>query len=140
MSGVGADASDVGGAAHAPLTAAEETRAALSNVATILRAAGSAPARIVQVTMLLTDRRDYGECNHAYVDWFAAKAWSYRRGKGGSGKCPRRQRSRSAWSPVTHPSVPRQSIGANRLISCRCESLPSPLFLLLRLHSALIRV
>ena len=73
MSGVGADASDVGGAAHAPLTAAEETHAALSNVAAVLRAAGSAPARIVQVTMLLTDRRDYGECNHAYVDWFAAQ-------------------------------------------------------------------
>jgi enamine deaminase RidA (YjgF/YER057c/UK114 family) len=69
VSGVGADASDVGGAA-ASRTAFEESRSALENVSTILRAAGSAPERIVQATMLLTDRSDYDECNRAYVEWF----------------------------------------------------------------------
>ena len=52
-------------------TAFEETRGALENVETILRAAGSAPEHIVVATMLLTNKEDYAECNRAYVDYFA---------------------------------------------------------------------
>lgn len=52
-------------------SAFDETRGALENVAAVLRAAGSAPERIVVASMLLTDKEDYAECNRAYVDFFA---------------------------------------------------------------------
>ena len=51
-------------------TAGAQTHGALANVAAILRAAGSSPARIVSATMLLTDRQDYDECNEAYLEFF----------------------------------------------------------------------
>mmetsp|Transcript_86948 Transcript_86948/g.249412 ORF Transcript_86948/g.249412 Transcript_86948/m.249412 type:complete len:317 (-) Transcript_86948:12-962(-) len=70
VSGTGAD-NDTGGAV-AEASAFDETRQALANVERILRAAGSAPDRIVSATMLLSDRQDYSECNRAYIDFFAA--------------------------------------------------------------------
>lgn len=53
------------------MSAGEETTRALENVGRILRAAGSAPHRIVSATMLLTNKDDYKACNQAYVDFFA---------------------------------------------------------------------
>lgn len=52
-------------------SAFDETLGALENVATILRAAGSSPERIVVATMLLSNKDDYAECNRAYVQFFA---------------------------------------------------------------------
>ncbi|MET0850660.1 MAG: RidA family protein [Candidatus Rokuibacteriota bacterium] len=51
-------------------TAAEETRWALENIATILAAAGSSLDRVVQVTLLITDPADYREINAEYVTHF----------------------------------------------------------------------
>jgi len=59
-------------------SAFDETRGALENVAAVLRAAGSAPERIVVASMLLTDKDDYAECNRAYVDFFAQRGLAER--------------------------------------------------------------
>ena len=59
-------------------SAFDETLGALENVAAILRAAGSAPERIVVATMLLTDKQDYAECNRAYVQFFAERGLARR--------------------------------------------------------------
>src|ERR1700682_152712 len=48
-------------------TAAEQTRGALENVATVLAAAGSSLERVVQVTLLIQDPADYHEINAEYV-------------------------------------------------------------------------
>jgi 2-iminobutanoate/2-iminopropanoate deaminase len=55
---------------HRGATAAEETRNALRQVAALLEEAGSSLDRVVQVTMLITDRADYAECNAEYVKHF----------------------------------------------------------------------
>jgi 2-iminobutanoate/2-iminopropanoate deaminase len=55
---------------HRGATAAEETRNALHHVAALLAEAGSSLERVVQVTMLITDRADYAECNAEYVQHF----------------------------------------------------------------------
>jgi 2-iminobutanoate/2-iminopropanoate deaminase len=68
VSGTGAG-NDTGGRPRAG-TAAEQTRWALENIATILRAAGSSLDRVVQVTMLITDPADYHEINAEYVKHF----------------------------------------------------------------------
>ena len=72
VSGTGAGADDTGsGRGEATSSSAyEQTRGALENVATILRRAGSSPRDIVNVSMLLTDKADYAECNRAYVQFF----------------------------------------------------------------------
>jgi 2-iminobutanoate/2-iminopropanoate deaminase len=51
-------------------TAAQETRWALENIATILQAAGSSLERVVQVTLLINDPADYHEINAEYVRHF----------------------------------------------------------------------
>jgi 2-iminobutanoate/2-iminopropanoate deaminase len=68
VSGTGAG-NDIGGTPRAG-TATEETRWALENVAVILRAAGSSLDLVVQVTLLITDLRDYAEINAEYVTHF----------------------------------------------------------------------
>jgi 2-iminobutanoate/2-iminopropanoate deaminase len=55
---------------HRSATAAEETRNALAHIAELLREAGSGLDSVVQVTMLITDRADYAECNAEYVKHF----------------------------------------------------------------------
>ena len=55
---------------HRGATAAEETRNALRQIAALLEEAGSSLERVVQVTMLITDRADYAECNAEYVKHF----------------------------------------------------------------------
>lgn len=51
-------------------TPAEEVRNALACIAAILAEAGTSLDRVVQVTMLLTDRADYAACNAEYVKHF----------------------------------------------------------------------
>ena len=68
VSGTGAG-NDTGGAAPGG-TAAEQTRKALENVSTILRAAGSSLERVVQMTLLITDPADYREINAEYEKHF----------------------------------------------------------------------
>jgi 2-iminobutanoate/2-iminopropanoate deaminase len=51
-------------------TATEETRWALEHIATILTAAGSSLARVVQMTLLITDPTDYHEINAEYIKHF----------------------------------------------------------------------
>jgi 2-iminobutanoate/2-iminopropanoate deaminase len=51
-------------------TAADQVREALQTLADILQAAGSNLDRIVQMTMLITDRADYAACNAEYVRHF----------------------------------------------------------------------
>ena len=61
VSGTGAS-NDTGG--RPPDTsAAEQTRQALKNVETILKATGSSLDRVVQMTLLITDPTDYREIN-----------------------------------------------------------------------------
>jgi 2-iminobutanoate/2-iminopropanoate deaminase len=55
---------------HRGATPAEEVRNALAFIAGILEEAGSSLDRVVQVTMLLTDRADYAACNAEYVKHF----------------------------------------------------------------------
>jgi 2-iminobutanoate/2-iminopropanoate deaminase len=55
---------------HRGDTPAEEVRNALAFIATLLEAAGSSLDRVVQVTMLLSDRADYAACNAEYVRHF----------------------------------------------------------------------
>lgn len=53
-------------------TAADEAAWAMENVRHILRECGSDLAFVFRVTMLLTDRADYNECNEAYLKFFDA--------------------------------------------------------------------
>lgn len=68
MSGTGAG-NDVGGQPPTG-SAAEQTRQAIRNVETILKAAGSSLDRVVQVTLLIVDPADYHEINAEYVKHF----------------------------------------------------------------------
>jgi 2-iminobutanoate/2-iminopropanoate deaminase len=80
VSGTGAG-NDIGGQAREG-TATEQTRWAIENVETILRAAGSSLDRVVQMTLLIQDPADYREINAEYVKHFA------------SGKLPARHTAR----------------------------------------------
>jgi 2-iminobutanoate/2-iminopropanoate deaminase len=55
---------------HRGATPAEEVRNAPALIATILAEAGSSLDRVVQVTMLISDRADYAACNAEYVKYF----------------------------------------------------------------------
>jgi 2-iminobutanoate/2-iminopropanoate deaminase len=55
---------------HRGATAAEEVRNALAFIADLLAETGSSLDRVVQVTMLITDRADYAACNAEYVKHF----------------------------------------------------------------------
>lgn len=55
---------------HRGETAADEVRNALAFIAGVLAEAGSSLDRVVQVTMLITDRADYAACNVEYVKHF----------------------------------------------------------------------
>ena len=55
---------------HRGATPAEEVSNALRFIATLLEQAGSSLDRVVQVTMLISDRADYAACNAAYVRFF----------------------------------------------------------------------
>lgn len=55
---------------HRGATPAEEVRNALSFIAGLLAEAGSSLDRVVQVTMLISDRADYAACNAEYVKHF----------------------------------------------------------------------
>jgi 2-iminobutanoate/2-iminopropanoate deaminase len=55
---------------HRGATPAEEVRNALAFIASILAEAGSGLDRVVQVTMLISDRADYAACNAEYVKHF----------------------------------------------------------------------
>ena len=67
VSGTGASSNDTGSVETTPMTAAEETCGALENISKILKAANSSVDRIVNATMLISDPKDYAECNEAYV-------------------------------------------------------------------------
>jgi 2-iminobutanoate/2-iminopropanoate deaminase len=55
---------------HRGETAAEQVRNALGFMAVLLAEAGSSLDRVVQVTMLISDRADYAACNAEYVKHF----------------------------------------------------------------------
>lgn len=55
---------------HRGETAAEQVRNALAFITGLLAEAGSSLDRVVQVTMLITDRADYAACNAEYVKHF----------------------------------------------------------------------
>ena len=55
---------------HRGETPADEVRNALAHIAGILTEAGSSLARVVQMTMLITDPADYTACNAEYVKHF----------------------------------------------------------------------
>lgn len=55
---------------HRGATPAEEVRNALGFIARLLEEAGSSLDRVVQVTMLISDRADYAACNAEYVKHF----------------------------------------------------------------------
>jgi 2-iminobutanoate/2-iminopropanoate deaminase len=55
---------------HRGDTAAEQVRNALTCIAGLLAEAGSSLDRVVQVTMLISDRADYAACNAEYVKHF----------------------------------------------------------------------
>ncbi|MDP3409550.1 RidA family protein [Bosea sp. (in: a-proteobacteria)] len=55
---------------HRGETPADEVRNALAHIAGILKQAGSALDRVVQMTMLITDPADYAACNAEYVKHF----------------------------------------------------------------------
>ena len=55
---------------HRGATPQEEVRNALALIREILRQAGSSLERVVQVTMLITDPKDYAACNEEYVKHF----------------------------------------------------------------------
>jgi 2-iminobutanoate/2-iminopropanoate deaminase len=57
---------------HRGATVAEEVRNALAFIAGLLAEAGSGLDRVVQVTMLISDRADYAACNAEYVGHFPA--------------------------------------------------------------------
>jgi 2-iminobutanoate/2-iminopropanoate deaminase len=52
------------------VTPAAEVRNALAFIAKLLKEAGSGLDRVVQVSMLITDRADYAGCNAEYVRHF----------------------------------------------------------------------
>jgi len=55
---------------HRGATPAEEVRNALAFIAGLLAEAGSSLDRVVQVTMLISNRADYAACNEEYVKHF----------------------------------------------------------------------
>lgn len=55
---------------HRGATPADEVRNALAFIAGLLAEAGSGLDRVVQVTMLISDRADYAACNAEYVKHF----------------------------------------------------------------------
>jgi len=55
---------------HRGTTPAEEVRNALTFISGLLEEAGSRLDRVVQVTMLISDRADYAACNTEYVKYF----------------------------------------------------------------------
>ena len=55
---------------HRGATPAEEVRNALAFVACLLEEVGSGLDRVVQITMLISDRADYAACNAEYVRHF----------------------------------------------------------------------
>lgn len=55
---------------HRGATPAEEVRNSLAFIAGLLAEAGSSLERVVQVTMLITDRSDYAASNAEYVKHF----------------------------------------------------------------------
>ena len=55
---------------HRGATPEEEVRNSLAFIAGLLEEAGSGLARVVQVTMLISDRADYAACNREYVKHF----------------------------------------------------------------------
>ncbi len=55
---------------HRGTTPEEEVRNSLAFIAGLLAEAGSSLARVVQVTMLISDRADYAACNREYVKHF----------------------------------------------------------------------
>lgn len=55
---------------HRGATPAEEVRNALTYIQGLLEEAGSGLDRVVQVTMLISDRADYAACNAEYVKFF----------------------------------------------------------------------
>lgn len=55
---------------HRGESAAEQVRNALAFIAGLLAEAGSGLDRVVQVTMLISDRADYAACNAEYVKHF----------------------------------------------------------------------
>lgn len=57
----------------AGVTMAEQTRQALRNVETILKAAGSSLDRVVKVTVLLARPERYKEMNEAYAEFFPGR-------------------------------------------------------------------
>jgi 2-iminobutanoate/2-iminopropanoate deaminase len=57
---------------HRGETPAEQVRNALRFIAGLLEEAGSGLDRVVQVTMLISDRADYAACNAEYVKHFPA--------------------------------------------------------------------
>lgn len=55
---------------HRGATPQEEVRNSLALIREILAQAGSSLDRVVQVTMLITDPKDYAACNEEYVKHF----------------------------------------------------------------------
>lgn len=55
---------------HRGKTPQDEVRNSLALIGEILRQAGSGLERVVQVTMLITDPKDYAACNEEYVKHF----------------------------------------------------------------------
>ena len=55
---------------HRGATPEEEVRNSLAFIAGLLAEAGSSLERVVQVTMLISDRADYAACNREYVKHF----------------------------------------------------------------------
>ena len=55
---------------HRGNTAADQVHNALTAIATVLAEAGSSLDRVVQVSMLISDKADYDECNREYVKHF----------------------------------------------------------------------
>lgn len=51
-------------------TVAEETHRCLTNLSSVLAAAGASPADVVKVTAFLTDMNDFAEFNRAYEEFF----------------------------------------------------------------------
>ena len=87
------------------VTMQEQTRQALSNVQTILKAAGSSLDRVVKVTVLLARPDLYQEMNEAYAEFFF-RARS-QRGRW-SASVPR---SPACWSPSRRSRLPEARSG-----------------------------
>jgi 2-iminobutanoate/2-iminopropanoate deaminase len=50
---------------------AEQTRQSLSNVKSVIEAAGSSMNKVVKVTVFLKDMNDFAEMNTEYAKWFS---------------------------------------------------------------------